>query len=50
VKRVPMAVEARGEVIDSKYGGTQVKVQGEEYLMLPARDMLAIIRNGREGS
>ena len=30
-------------VIYSKYGGTEVKVEGDEYLILSARDVLAII-------
>jgi co-chaperonin GroES (HSP10) len=30
-------------VLDSKYGGTEVKYQGEEYLLLSARDVLAVI-------
>jgi chaperonin GroES len=27
----------------SKYGGTEIKYQGEEYLILSARDVLAIV-------
>ena len=30
-------------VIYSKYGGTEVKYNGEEYLLLSARDVLAIV-------
>ncbi|MDQ4046949.1 MAG: co-chaperone GroES, partial [Actinomycetota bacterium] len=30
-------------VIYSKYGGTEVKTGGEEYLVLSARDVLAIV-------
>jgi chaperonin GroES len=30
-------------VIYSKYGGTEVKVDGEEYLILSARDVLAVL-------
>ncbi len=30
-------------VLFSKYGGTEVKVEGEEYLILSARDILAVI-------
>ena len=41
--RVPMDVKAGDKVIYSKYGGTEVKVEGEEYLILSARDVLAII-------
>jgi chaperonin GroES len=42
--RVPMDVKVGDKVIYSKYGGTEVKVEGEEYLILSARDVLAIIR------
>jgi chaperonin GroES len=30
-------------VIYSKYGGTEVKYAGEEYLVLSARDILAVV-------
>jgi chaperonin GroES len=49
-QRIPMDVKAADKVIYSKYGGTEVKVQGEEYLILSARDVLAVIRSGREAS
>jgi chaperonin GroES len=49
-QRLPVDVKAGDKVIYSKYGGTEVKVQGEEYLILSARDVLAVIRNGREDS
>ena len=42
-QRVPMDVKAGDSVIYSKYGGTEVKVEGEEYLILSARDVLAVI-------
>jgi chaperonin GroES len=42
--RVPMDVKAGDRVIFSKYGGTEVKVKGEEYLILSARDILAIVQ------
>jgi chaperonin GroES len=40
--RVPLDVAVGDKVIYSKYGGTEVKVNGEEYLILSARDVLAI--------
>jgi chaperonin GroES len=43
-QRIPMDVKPGDKVIYSKYGGTEVKVQGEEYLILSARDVLAVIR------
>ena len=42
-KRVPMDVKVGDVVLYSKYGGTEVKYHGEEYLVLSARDVLAII-------
>jgi chaperonin GroES len=42
-KRIPMDVEAGDIVIFSKYGGTEVKYDGNEYLLLNARDILAKI-------
>jgi chaperonin GroES len=42
-KRVPMDVKLGDIVLYSKYGGTEVKYHGEEYLVLSARDVLAII-------
>jgi chaperonin GroES len=41
--RVPVDVQVGDVVLYSKYGGTEVKYSGEEYLVLSARDVLAII-------
>ena len=41
--RVPLDVKVGDTVLYSKYGGTEVKYSGEEYLILSARDVLAII-------
>jgi chaperonin GroES len=41
--RVPVDVAVGDVVIYSKYGGTEVKYNGEEYLILSARDVLAVI-------
>jgi chaperonin GroES len=42
-KRVPVDVKVGDTVLYSKYGGTEVKYEGEEYLVLSARDVLAVI-------
>ena len=42
-KRIPLDVSEGDIVLYSKYGGTEVKYGGEEYLVLSARDVLAII-------
>ena len=39
--RVPLDVTVGDKVIYSKYGGTEVKYGGEEFLILSARDLLA---------
>ena len=42
-ERVPMDISVGDRVIYSKYGGTEIKHGGEEYLILSARDVLAIL-------
>ena len=41
--RVPLDLSVGDKVIYSKYGGTEVKYNGEEYLILSARDVLAVV-------
>jgi chaperonin GroES len=41
--RVPIDVAVGDKVIYSKYGGTEVKYAGQEYLILSARDILAVV-------
>jgi chaperonin GroES len=41
--RVPLDITVGDKVIYSKYGGTEVKYSGEEYLILSARDVLAVV-------
>jgi chaperonin GroES len=40
--RVPLDVSVGDRVIYSKYGGTEVAVDGEDLLILSARDVLAV--------
>jgi chaperonin GroES len=42
-KRIPLDVKVGDVVLYSKYGGTEVKYDGQEYLILSARDVLAVI-------
>jgi chaperonin GroES len=44
VKRIPVDVSAGDRVLYSKYAGTEVKIDGEELLVIPARDILARIK------
>jgi len=42
-ERIPLDISVGDKVIYSKYGGTEVKYGGEEYLILSARDVLAVV-------
>ncbi len=42
-ERVPLDVGVGDTVFYSKYGGTEVKVEGVDYLILSARDVLAVL-------
>jgi chaperonin GroES len=42
-KRLPLDVKVDDVVLYSKYGGTEVKYDNEDYLVLSARDVLAIV-------
>ena len=41
--RVPVDVKVGDVVIYSRYGGTEVKYEGQEYQILSSRDVLAIV-------
>lgn len=41
--RVPLDIATGDRVIYSKYGGTEVKYGVDEYLVLSARDVLAVV-------
>ena len=43
-QRKPMDVKEGEHVLFAKYSGTEVKLDGEEYLILSERDILAIVR------
>lgn len=40
---VPLQVKEGDKVLYSKYAGTEVKIENEEYLILSERDILAIL-------
>ena len=42
-KEVKMEVEVGNTVIYSKYAGTEVKLDGEEYIIVKQNDILAIV-------
>jgi chaperonin GroES len=41
--RIPLDISEGDVVVYSKYGGTEIKYDGEEYLILSARDVLAVV-------
>lgn len=41
--RIPLDVAVGDRVIFSKYGGTELKFGGDEFLVLSARDVLAVV-------
>jgi chaperonin GroES len=42
-QRLPLDIKEGDTVIFSKYGGTEVKYGADEYLILSARDVLAVV-------
>jgi chaperonin GroES len=47
-KHVPMDVEEGDEVVFSKYGGTEIKVGSDEFLILRETDVLAKVVESRK--
>lgn len=43
-ERRPLEVKAGDRVIFSRYAGTEIKLEGEEVLILSERDILAVIQ------
>jgi chaperonin GroES len=43
-KRIPLDVSEGDEVLYSKYGGTEVKIEGEDLLVLRESDVLALVK------
>src|SRR5436305_2449641 len=49
-KRVEMEVKAGDTVLFAKYAGTEIKLDGDEFLVIREGDLLAVVTNGRNGS
>jgi chaperonin GroES len=43
--RVPLNVKAGDKILFGRYAGSEIKVDGEDYLMMREDDILAIIEN-----
>jgi chaperonin GroES len=46
-QRVPVGVKVGDTVIYSKYSGSEVKYQGKDYLIISAKDVLAVVTDSR---
>jgi len=44
-KIVPLEVKKGSKVLFSKYGGTEIKIEGEDHLILDESDVLAILED-----
>ncbi len=42
-ERVPLDLKVGDRVVFARYAGTEVKVDGEEYLIVKERDILAVV-------
>ena len=47
-ERIPMDVKIDDTVLYARYGGTAIKLDGQEYLILKETDVLAIVLNGHK--
>ena len=43
-KRMPVGVKVGDKVLFSKYGGTEVKIEGEDYMFMREDDILGVIK------
>jgi chaperonin GroES len=44
-KKTPLEVKKGDRILFAKYGGTEIKMEGEEYLMMREDDVLGIIED-----
>lgn len=42
-KRIPLEIKAGDRILFGKYSGTEVKIEGEEYLIMREDDVLGVI-------
>lgn len=49
-KRVPLEVKAGEKILFGKYAGTEIKLEGEDHLILREDDVLAVIEDASAAS
>jgi len=47
-KRLAVEVKAGDTVLFARYAGTEVKLDGQDYLVMRENDLLAIVKNGKK--
>ena len=45
-KRIPLDVKAGDKILFGKYSGQEIKLDGEEYLIMREDEVLAVVENG----
>lgn len=43
-EKIPLEVSVGDRVIFAKYAGTEIKIDGEEYLIMSERDIMAVVK------
>jgi chaperonin GroES len=46
---IPLDIMVGDKIVYSKYGGTEITIEGEDLLILTSRDVLAVVGSRREG-
>src|SRR5438876_4169583 len=49
-KRIPLDVKSGDTILFGKYSGQEIKLDGEEYLIMREDEVLAVIENGASGT
>ena len=44
-KRRPLDVEAGDEILFGKYAGTEIKIEGQDYIIMREDDILAVVQS-----
>ena len=48
-KRIPLDVKSGDTILFGKYSGQEIKIDGEEYLIMREDEVLAVVENGASG-
>src|SRR5881296_2303699 len=48
-KRIPLDVKSGDTILFGKYSGQEIKIEGEEYLIMREDEVLAVVENGASG-